>query len=356
MWGKRFGIEVDEILNPGQMKSIVKVDSEKRMSADSTKTIETEASTPTEPFHLESLSNRITAAQRKQFPPSPARAPPEIPKAFSSNSTTIDTPGTEMVFNDMFFPIPPRIPRRSSVTRNIPLLPTILENQAYSRQNLRKTPRYGPQPFQTYTLLPSTEFTLVAPLFRQGPIRIEHSPLDRKDLSPEKAPLDWTAFHMAISGMGEYMIGEDWQDEEAELAETVKWWRAYGFEGFEKIQGMQPAIMLPMQSSNQRSNLSAWNKTWKQLPLNQTIEEIERDIKRHAKEEEDKNKIPYEAAKSTSVQICPPATDSLPPSPMLKLFLPSHGEDDTIPMGFNLGHDLGDFLNWEANNVQTIID
>jgi hypothetical protein len=41
---------------------------------------------------------------------------------------------------------------------------------------------------------------------------------------------------------------------------------------------------------------------------------------------------------------------SLPPSPMLKL-VASPVMDEMIPMGYNLGHDLGDFLNWETYHV-----
>lgn len=42
---------------------------------------------------------------------------------------------------------------------------------------------------------------------------------------------------------------------------------------------------------------------------------------------------------------------SLPPSPMLKL-VASPVMDEMIPMGYNLGHDLGDFLNWETYHVR----
>ncbi|EXK76104.1 hypothetical protein FOQG_19136 [Fusarium oxysporum f. sp. raphani 54005] len=27
------------------------------------------------------------------------------------------------------------------------------------------------------------------------------------------------------------------------------------------------------------------------------------------------------------------------------------GISDTVPMGYNLGHDLGDFLKWQAENM-----
>lgn len=45
--------------------------------------------------------------------------------------------------------------------------------------------------------------------------------------------------------------------------------------------------------------------------------------------------------------------DSMPQSPMLDLVVSRGvmGEDYVVPMGFNMGHDLGDFLQWEAQNV-----
>ena len=44
---------------------------------------------------------------------------------------------------------------------------------------------------------------------------------------------------------------------------------------------------------------------------------------------------------------------SLPQSPMLDLVVgkTSAGIDYAVPMGYNLGHDLGDFLKWESENV-----
>ncbi len=47
------------------------------------------------------------------------------------------------------------------------------------------------------------------------------------------------------------------------------------------------------------------------------------------------------------------SVESLPQSPMLDLVV-SRGADGgeyIVPMGYNLGHDLGDFLRWEAENV-----
>ncbi|PQE22706.1 hypothetical protein CJF31_00001664 [Rutstroemia sp. NJR-2017a BVV2] len=42
--------------------------------------------------------------------------------------------------------------------------------------------------------------------------------------------------------------------------------------------------------------------------------------------------------------------DSLPPSPINLVKI----KDEYIPMGYNLGHDLGDFLNWETYHVQSL--
>jgi len=44
---------------------------------------------------------------------------------------------------------------------------------------------------------------------------------------------------------------------------------------------------------------------------------------------------------------------SLPQSPMLDLVVSRdvEGNEYVVPMGFNLGHDLGDFLKWESENV-----
>lgn len=47
------------------------------------------------------------------------------------------------------------------------------------------------------------------------------------------------------------------------------------------------------------------------------------------------------------------SVDSLPQSPMLDLVLTTavDGSKEYVPMGYNLGHDLGDFLKWESENV-----
>ncbi|KAK0731524.1 hypothetical protein B0H67DRAFT_76344 [Lasiosphaeris hirsuta] len=54
-----------------------------------------------------------------------------------------------------------------------------------------------------------------------------------------------------------------------------------------------------------------------------------------------------------SKRISTDSVQSLPQSPMLDLVVSRDidGNEYVVPMGFNLSHDLGDFLNWEAEHV-----
>jgi hypothetical protein len=58
---------------------------------------------------------------------------------------------------------------------------------------------------------------------------------------------------------------------------------------------------------------------------------------------------PIDAARRPSVD----SIQSLPQSPMMDMVV-SHdveGNEYMVPMGFNLSHDLGDFLTWHAEHV-----
>ncbi|KAG4426962.1 hypothetical protein IFR05_017555, partial [Cadophora sp. M221] len=52
-------------------------------------------------------------------------------------------------------------------------------------------------------------------------------------------------------------------------------------------------------------------------------------------------------------RLSPVDLSSLPPSPMSDMPL-SRDDKDFIPMGFNLMHDLDDFLGWKERHVPTI--
>ncbi|KAF4627927.1 hypothetical protein G7Y89_g10224 [Cudoniella acicularis] len=81
--GKLFRTEVDEMLTPGrmlQLKQELRIESEKRVSVESTRSEDTEGSTPTEPFHLEGLVGRLEMLRKKPPFPSPVLPPPATPK------------------------------------------------------------------------------------------------------------------------------------------------------------------------------------------------------------------------------------------------------------------------------------
>lgn len=62
---------------------------------------------------------------------------------------------------------------------------------------------------------------------------------------------------------------------------------------------------------------------------------------------------PLHSAKSVHKRGIRESVDSLPQSPMLDLVMMTgvDGSKEFVPMGYNLGHDLGDFLKWESEHV-----
>jgi hypothetical protein len=63
--------------------------------------------------------------------------------------------------------------------------------------------------------------------------------------------------------------------------------------------------------------------------------------------------MPGQATTTPTRRTRSPSMDSLPQSPMMDLVV-SHdveGNEYMVPMGFNLSHDLGDFLTWHAEHV-----
>ncbi|KAH7319197.1 hypothetical protein BKA65DRAFT_409745 [Rhexocercosporidium sp. MPI-PUGE-AT-0058] len=441
--GKMFRTEVDEMLTPGRIQQIMneKAESARKISMESICSFETDGSTPTEPFHLESLSSRITAAQQDspRFPAS-VLLPPVKPQARLQESIKIPPPRparpeeslsrcssrSGMIFNNFSFPAPPTppcAPRRSSTSRTPSLLPTIPEisplnltptqfsfpNSISSASSSRPALTILPPP--PHILLPSTNFTLTAPLFRHGPIRLDRVLRVRKGSSPEEEALDWIAFQMAIAGtieldehFGDLRDDAQWESDEAEIDDIVDWWASFGFEGYGRMEtemdvrekdGLALPIAVPITNGEQknpgREELESGDseylrkRTWKSWtdippppippPRNYNIGSRMAGWKTHIPihTAEDTAKIPPVAPSNIShppqisTLTIPPAPPrrpslaesllSLPPSPMLELVVSAQAgrnEEVPVPMGFNLGHDLGDFLNWEARHVQSL--
>ena len=357
--GKIFRTEVDEMLTPDRLRRLrqeERTENERRISADSARSVETDDSTPTEPFHLESLSSRITAAQLKEgkLPPlpSPVLPPPATPsrhrsptrhgvKAGKTRAPDTGVTKSVMEFQELNFPSPPKIPTRSNARGTPSPLPTIPEvspldfiprPSLYSKPKNRQFSYESIQPPPKYIFLPSTSFTLKSP-FRQGEIRIERKV---KELFPDEE-LDWTAFQMAISGtMDEIGVDErddiEWAADEAEVDDILKWWAGYRFQGYGRmIQGGESRLQ-------------------KRKPQVVAL----REEKMRPRGDSGTDKIVVESSiQARPVRWMKEYAESLPPSPMLDLSPPNlNKEDGVIPMGYNLGHDLGDFLDWETHYVR----
>ncbi|KAE8451142.1 hypothetical protein EG329_004814 [Mollisiaceae sp. DMI_Dod_QoI] len=422
--GKRFRTEVDEMLTPvriQKLKDQVTAENERRESEESQRSNtshETDGSTPTEPFHLESLSERIDAVKQKQQergPHPPPRPPPP------TETILVETPSTRvsqclsegakrvgfaepiimsdpmsragMIFNNFSFPAPPfppsssqsRSPRRGSAgQKGIPMLPTIPEISPLNlspSQFFRRLSKEGPgmmmQSTLSYFLLPATHFTMTSPFFRHGPIRIERVMKHKKEmpLSPQEESLDWVAFQMAMSGnMDEYgrniRSDSEWEADEIELDEIEIWWEEFGLE----LGGMEtaPPPLKEQAADEMKEEMTEVPKP-KPLAVREKQKQIGIGVHKAAEDqllqtwraELDTAKVilPDDAPKIL-VAVPPPApvqgeirrpslAESMPPSPMLDLGVVSPMKDgDIIPMGFNLGHDLEDFLKWGTNHVQ----
>lgn len=377
-FGERmFRTEVNEMLTLGRIEQIKQdnIEVTQRESMESSWSFDTAGSTPTEPFHLEGLSARIKAAQMATSPmPKPCdpvtklTTPPSRPKRPNNklNLTTITASNVGMTINGITFPSPPRTPRRPSSSKNAPLLPTIPEispfhispSQFFNPQ--MKAPLTPPiTPSANFITLPSTPFTVISPLFRHGKIRLSYIHPIRNDTLPEDEALDWTSFQIAIAGkMDEYGLDtrdeEQWEKDEMELDELMEWWAGFGFTGWGKLVGGFRADTTEkiFMCQKLKSHLDFGAELPK--PETQNISKANDVILTGEKMMLEDKSLGADVGKLV-VSRRPSIVESLPPSPMLDLSYLSTAREEVVPMGFNLGHDLGDFLNWGTKNVQTFV-
>ena len=391
--GRLFRTEVDEMLTPVRLQQLQenRVSQEHRESADLARGAETDedVDTPIEPFHLQSLSDRLDAAKKNHPPfPNPVSPPPAIPqrhpnrpsrpnprKVQFANQSQEDA---EMTFNELTFPTPPRISisRHSSTSSNIPHLPTIPEispltlsttQHFTSVPSIIQPPHLQPKSDEKYIFLPSTAFTLTSPLFRHNAIRVPIPYREPKLHSSDEA-LDWTAFQMAISGTGgidtyldnfEKREGEriELGEMEREADDILQWWTGFGYQGWGRMVGDE---RLNTHKRARQENSSRRKKREDSEHIRAEEARASPRYNEHLKTIIDTEKIVVANnnpdADGSEVQRRGSLAESLPPSPMLDLVGPGLGKDnEVIPMGFNLGHDLGDFLRWETDHVQLLM-
>jgi hypothetical protein len=218
---------------------------------------------------------------------------------------------------------------------------------------------------ENFIFLPSTPFTLTSPLFRHGTIRVPIQYREPK-LPYDEEALDWTAFQMAISGTGgvdEYL--ESYEREERKMIEMeemereandiLQWWARFRFQGWGRMVGDESLKA----QGGRRESLLRRNKR-EDIELAGTLEaRVSPQHSEYLKKIADTEKIVIAdnsgIGNANEVQRRGSLAESLPPSPMLDLVVGSPSTDnEVIPMGFNLGHDLGDFLRWETHHVQTL--
>jgi hypothetical protein len=282
-----------------------------------------------------------------------------------------------MTFNELTFPTPPRISisNHSSTSSNIPHLPTIPEisplalsttEHFTSVPSIIQPSQLQPRTDENYIFLPSTPFTLTSPLFRHNAIRVP-IPYREPKLSSEEEALDWTAFQMAISGTGgtdtyldNYEMDEsermEFEERERETDDILRWWTEFGYQGWGRMVGEESSNGHKQESSPRR-------KTRKDIEhISAQEARVSPQYNEHLRSTIDTEKIvvaksnnPDAEENENEAQRRSSLAESLPSSPMLDLVGAGLCKDnEVIPMGFNLGHDLGDFLRWEADYVQML--
>ncbi|RKU48372.1 hypothetical protein DL546_009058 [Coniochaeta pulveracea] len=376
-------LEVAEVLSPGKLHEIRMSRCSSLVPRISTESDRTECSetTPVDPFSLQDLPTRIGAAG--------VAVALEGEENTLSSSKRTSKPATMVAGKDIPFPsLPAKNPARFS-PHGVPL-PSIPEVMITSPNNKTSAAVLSPTSVvhpehEAYLTLPSTNYTMAAPFFRHGPIRLAKSDIVRSHTSSQLSfaaevdrTLDWTAFQISIlGGAGDlYSESRDYlkreEEEERLVDELCDWWEGYGFESYGRIQRdahdqyssgtTHDAIGAPTEIP-QITKTDLLSGLYNRLP--QSTEgglltsrfSTARNLGSRRWTVEGRSKHPatgkhlgmnFDVARQRR-----PSMESLPQSPMLDLEVMKDvkGEEYVVPMGYNLDHDLGDFLAWEAQNV-----
>ncbi|PKS12707.1 hypothetical protein jhhlp_000915 [Lomentospora prolificans] len=372
---------------------------------------EEEPESPMEPFHLEELAKRIehvaaAASHQRESPLNKRQVSNEVVRRdFSVRRKPVGSAGQAVSSLATEEPPAPSVPAKNPARyRNntqtqaqMPAIPELLVTTPDNEKEKEalKDPIHGNTPTKEtldnlfedddFVFFRSTPCTMSMPGFRHGPIRIAKSGLDFK--FDAENTLDWTAFQMAIlGGAGDFFYGSadptPQHSEEEEVAELKEWLGELGFDSIGALisaQGVEPPEDSDESSANSPISTSS-----------SCYEEEDED------DEDDCGNLPIPVAldyptgfwnegepdtskfsvgggcqiKRWTVEGHPKrykrgsyASDiSLPQSPMMPLVVDgkltgemrsttaAKGDMDVIPMGYNLGHDLGDFLRWEAEH------
>ncbi|KAH8194667.1 hypothetical protein TruAng_011163 [Truncatella angustata] len=399
--GKLFQkIEADEMLTPAQIKAykLKRLSKLQLQNAISSETLATETvDTPVEPFHMDDLPARIgssgvqlTANTPVDEKPDPVFFNEALRKDFSIDRTSNDdelflgapsstlasspSSSTDLTPNKDGAASSSQTQTKSPsryVFRKISELPTISESlprddELFLSHGVTKARNDAAD--ADYVFFRSTPYTLTAPRHRHGPIR-----LAKADLCPDPRlgaddGLDWTAFQMAIlGGAGDYFTDSDHilRLQEAEDVEAIcEWWDNWGFGGYGRLMTQDDEPKSPSTVSGDgdplyheigRDNPYSARHRWRSLRRKAASEgrRLDLDLDRGDKLYNGGGIKKWSADGHASRLLERESMASLPQSPMLDLRVIAGDSDvvDFVPMGYNLSHDLGDFLNWETENV-----
>ncbi|KAK8061550.1 hypothetical protein PG994_007916 [Apiospora phragmitis] len=382
--GKRFKkIEPDEMLTPMQieqyrLRRLSKLKTE--ISEDATIPVESESTdTPIGPFHMDDLPSRIGSSGFKLTTDTPVDDKPTMP-----DRPAPALPSDEKSSKHARFPAPPpKSHLRGMPRKQLPALPAIPEltvstvggDEVFIDTSLTaRDSEYD----EDYVFLRSSPCTINIPLFKHGPIRLSKSDLIRDPKLGAEEGLDWTAFQMAIlGGAGDWFSdSEDTirQREAEELDELMDWWDEWHFEntgGLVKKE-MESSSPTSTESDEEYSEFSysdierdnpysphhRWQRTVQKAAASGRSLELSLPPRAASHGFWDENEKLYNGGgiQRWTTDGGKPERESLlsmPQSPMLDFAVVTsdNGDVDFVPMGYNLGHDLGDFLKWEAEHV-----
>ncbi|TEA12043.1 hypothetical protein C8034_v006825 [Colletotrichum sidae] len=383
-------IEVNELLSPDHFQALKagrEAQSNARKSSDTVRTVETDGSeTPVEPFHLQDLPSRIGAsgvgsvvAPAGMVSPSStldsavrqgASVKGNTPSRTSSEAVDTEAkPDDSDGASETNTPLPPaENPLRLTPRPQVPPLPTIPE-LVVTIPEPPTTPKHAIRVFapldeDDFVFFQSTNYTFNHSTFQQGPIRFPKSDVVKGMKIDPDDTLDWTAFQMAIQGGAGDLFSDpsdfSQRSEAEEIADLVEWFEDFGFEHHG---------LLVSETAAKRSK-----RTRKSSKGDSPKSSISSGINLPIPVEYEKPSGFWDDAALNSSQFLTTACgirrwtverqghpkrhnresiDSLPPSPMMDLVMMKgvDGETEMVPMGYNLGHDLGDFLRWEAEHV-----
>ncbi|TGJ85714.1 hypothetical protein E0Z10_g3081 [Xylaria hypoxylon] len=336
--------------------------------------IGTDIETLAEEKHVISFSEDMV--QRNFFERQDQNSPPSIPPRRRLIFHKINTP-----------PIISSRHVRSSSRRIMTELPIIPETSITPRKSddlyfsNESNDSLGNTSTSEYVYLKSPQYSLHTPCFQHGPIR-----LSKSDLLPDMTighdnALDWTAFQIAILGGAGHLFSDNNDAQRRidaeEIADINEWWDSWHFDSTGGLvthdyEASSPTSTLSgdeipdlayseIESDNSQSPQRGWQDAQRkpvtsglQLDLGFTKAKKRMSSDYFADRLGNTGDAMHQDSEQKQVVDNRESINSLPPSPMLDLRVirSDNGDDlDVVPMGYNLGHDLGDFLKWEAEHA-----